>query len=384
MENHTTTNSIFEIIQQNNLQGMEQAMTILINEAMKLERSKHLQCEPFERSDNRLDYANGFKPKTVNTRLGALELKVPQTRNSNFYPNCLDKGMRSERALTISLAEMYVQGVSTRNVSKIVEQMCGFSVSSSQVSEAAKGIDEQITKWRERPLGHIKYLYVDARYEKVRYNGEVRDCAVLIALGIDKDGKRDVLGFDVSLSEAEVHWRDFFKSLMQRGMTGLKMVTSDSHSGLKAARQAVMPSVSWQRCQFHLQQNAREHISKKPLKQAIANDIRKIFNATDKIEADKYTQEIISKYEKNEPKFTKWLEENIHESLTVFSLELSEFNRKRLRTSNVLERLNQSIKKRTRVVRIFPNIESCSRLVGALLMEKSEEWLNSEPYISQA
>lgn len=384
MENHTTTNSIFEIIQQNNLQGMEQAMTILINEAMKLERSKHLQCEPFERSDNRLDYANGFKPKTVNTRLGALELEVPQTRNSNFYPNCLDKGMRSERALTISLAEMYVQGVSTRNVSKIVEQMCGFSVSSSQVSEAAKGIDEQITKWRERPLGHIKYLYVDARYEKVRYNGEVRDCAVLIALGIDKDGKRDVLGFDVSLSEAEVHWRDFFKSLMQRGMTGLKMVTSDSHSGLKAARQAVMPSVSWQRCQFHLQQNARDHISKKPLKQAIANDIRKIFNATDKIEADKYTQEIISKYEKNEPKFTKWLEENIHESLTVFSLELSEFNRKRLRTSNVLERLNQSIKKRTRVVRIFPNIESCSRLVGALLMEKSEEWLNSEPYISQA
>lgn len=384
MENHTTTSSIFEIIQQNNLQGMEQAMTILINEAMKLERSKHLQCEPFERSDSRLDYANGFKPKTVNTRLGALELKVPQTRSSNFYPNCLEKGLRSERALTISLAEMYVQGVSTRNVTKIVEQMCGFSVSSSQVSEAAKGIDEQISKWRERPLGHIEYLYVDARYEKVRYNDEVRDCAVLIALGIDKDGKRDILGFDVSLSEAEVHWRDFFKSLMQRGMTGLKMVTSDSHTGLKAARQAIMPSVSWQRCQFHLQQNAKDHISKKSLKKPIANDIRKIFNATDKVEADKYTQEIISKYEKNEPKFTKWLEENIHESLRVFSLELSDFNRKRLRTSNVLERLNQTIKKRTRVVKIFPNIESCSRLVGALLMEKSEEWLNSKPYISQA
>ncbi len=167
-------------------------------------------------------------------------------------------------------------------------------------------------------------------------------------------------------------------------MTGLKMVTSDSHTGLKAARQAIMPSVSWQRCQFHLQQNAKDHISKKSLKKPIANDIRKIFNATDKVEADKYTQEIISKYEKNEPKFTKWLEENIHESLRVFSLELSDFNRKRLRTSNVLERLNQTIKKRTRVVKIFPNIESCSRLVGALLMEKSEEWLNSKPYISQA
>ncbi len=208
MENNTATNSIFEIIQQNDLQGMEKAMTILINEAMQIERSKHLQCEPFELSDNRLDYANGFKPKTLNTRLGSLELEVPQTRISNFYPNCLEKGLRSERALTISLAEIYVQGVSTRNVTKIVEQMCGFSVSSSQVSEEAKEID--------------------------------------------KDGKRDVLGFDVSLSEAEVHWQYFFKSLMERGMTGLKMVTSNSHSGLKAAHQAVMQSVSWQKCQFHL------------------------------------------------------------------------------------------------------------------------------------
>ena len=181
----------------------------------------------------------------------------------------------------------------------------------------------------------------------------MRDCAVLIAIGIDQDGKRDMLDFDVSLSEAEVHWRSFLKSLMQLGLTGLKMVTSDAHSGLKSSMRAVIPSVAWQRCQFHLQKNASDHVSKKDLKKVVANDIKKIFNATDRAEADKYTQELILKYEKKEPKLTRWLEENIHEGLRVFGLGLSEFNRKCLRTNNVLERLNQTIKKRTRVAKIL-------------------------------
>lgn len=384
MENYTAYQNMFEIIQQNGLQGMDKAMTLLINEAMKIERSTHLGCQPYQRSEQRQDYANGFKPKTVNTRLGALKLDVPQTRNANFYPNCLEKGLRSERALTLALAEMYIQGVSTRNVTKIVEEMCGLEISSTQVSSATKLLDEQISAWRERPLSQVKYLYLDARYESVRYNNEVRDCAVLIAIGIDDKGCRDVLGFDVSLSEAEPHWRSFLQGLNERGMNGLELVVSDAHSGLKAARTAVMPSVPWQRCQFHFQQNAGHHVSKQELKSVIANEIRQIFNAPNKAEADRLGKLLVKKYEKTESKFSNWLELNLHQSLSVFGLDLSEFNRKRLRTTNMLERLNQTIKKRTRVAKIFPNIESCSRLVGALLMEQSEAWLDSKSYISQA
>lgn len=384
MENYTAYQNMFEIIQQNGLQGMDKAMTLLINEAMKIERSTHLGCQPYQRSEQRQDYANGFKPKTVNTRLGALKLDVPQTRNANFYPNCLEKGLRSERALTLALAEMYIQGVSTRNVTKIVEEMCGLEISSTQVSSATKLLDEQISAWRERPLSQVKYLYLDARYESVRYNNEVRDCAVLIAIGIDDKGCRDVLGFDVSLSEAEPHWRSFLQGLNERGMNGLELVVSDAHAGLKAARTAVMPSVPWQRCQFHFQQNAGHHVSKQELKSVIANEIRQIFNAPNKAEADRLGKLLVKKYEKTESKFSNWLELNLHQSLSVFGLDLSEFNRKRLRTTNMLERLNQTIKKRTRVAKIFPNIESCSRLVGALLMEQSEAWLDSKSYISQA
>lgn len=384
MENYTAYQNMFEIIQQNGLQGMDKAMTLLINEAMKIERSTHLGCQPYQRSEQRQDYANGFKPKTVNTRLGSLKLDVPQTRNANFYPNCLEKGLRSERALTLALAEMYIQGVSTRNVTKIVEEMCGLEISSTQVSSATKLLDEQISVWRERPLSQVKYLYLDAGYESVRYNNEVRDCAVLIAIGIDDKGCRDVLGFDVSLSEAKPHWRSFLQGLNERGMNGLELVVSDAHAGLKAARTAVMPSVPWQRCQFHFQQNAGHHVSKQELKSVIANEIRQIFNAPNKAEADRLGKLLVKKYEKTESKFSNWLELNLHQSLSVFGLDLSEFNRKRLRTTNMLERLNQTIKKRTRVAKIFPNIESCSRLVGALLMEQSEAWLDSKSYISQA
>jgi putative transposase len=384
MKNFTPNEQIFELIQQNGIESMAQVMTLLFNEVMKVERAQHLNADLFERNEARMGYANGYKNKTIQTRAGDLNLSVPQTRDSDFYPNCLEKGLRSERALNLALAQMYVQGVSTRNVSKVVEQMCGTQVSSTQVSRVAQLLDEPIEAWRQSALGKIKYLYLDARYESVRQAGQVVDSAVLIALGIDEQGQRQVLGFSVSLSEAEVHWRTLLQSLVSRGLHGLELIISDAHTGLKAAKQAVFPSVPWQRCQFHFQQNAGHYVKKQDNKAKVAQDIRQIFNAPNREEADRLTQKLIEHYQKEEPALSQWVEENIHESLSVFGINVSEYNRKRLRTTNMLERLNQQLKKRTKVAKIFPSVESCERLIGALLIEQSEEWLGSnKPYISK-
>ncbi len=249
-----------ELLKDNGFDALAEAVTVLLNTAMVAERSEYLGARPYERSDQRSGYANGFKDKTVETRLGALPLKVPQTRDCEFYPQSLEKGLRSERALLLSIAEMYVQGVSTRRVKKIVEELCGMDVSSTQVSRAASELDKLLSAWRERELGGYRYIVLDARYEKVRQGGQVLDAAVLIACGVDANGRRDVLGCSVSLSEAEVHWRAFLSSLKDRGLYGIEFIVSDAHEGLKAARKAVFPSVPWQRCQFHLQQNAGQYV----------------------------------------------------------------------------------------------------------------------------
>ena len=257
-------NQAVQLLAEHGFEGMANAMQILFNEAMKIERSEYLNAQPYQRTEDRRSYANGFKDKTVNSRLGKLELHVPQTRDSEFYPSALERGERSERALKLAVAEMYVQGVSTRKVAKITAELCGLDVTSMQVSRAATLLDEELAIWRNRPLSQVEYLILDARYEKVRIDGSVRDCAVLIAIGVLPSGNRSVLGVSVSLSEAEVHWREFLSSLKKRGMHGVKFVVSDAHEGLKAARKAIMPSVPWQRCQFHLMQkrNAPCHQSR--------------------------------------------------------------------------------------------------------------------------
>lgn len=232
---------------------------VLLNAAMLIERQKHLGAAPHERTEERTGHANGYKDKTLNTRLGQITVAVPQVREVNgqgggFYPQSLERGTRSERALKLALAEMYVQGVSTRKVAAITEQLCGFSVSSTQVSQAAKELDQTLEAWRQRPLAACPYVYLDARYERVRQSGLVQKAAVLVAVGVDEAGKRCVLGVSVALSEHEVHWRSFLQSLVSRGLCGVRLVISDAHEGLKAARLAVFGGVPWQRCQFHLQQ----------------------------------------------------------------------------------------------------------------------------------
>lgn len=379
-DENSLNQGILELFANEGLDGMSKAVKILLNAAMLLEREKYLCAAPHERTEERRGYANGFKPKTINSRIGQLELAIPQTRDSQFYPNSLEKGLRSERALKSALAEMYLQGVSTRKVAKITEELCGFSVSSTQVSNATKLLDEELEQWRNRTLGCFKYLILDARYEKVRHGGSVIDCAVLIAIGIDASGRRQVLGVSVSLSEAEVHWRDFLKRLQQRGLHGIELITSDSHTGLKAALRTVFPGVKWQRCQFHLQQNAQSYAPRQDMKSDVAQEIRRIFNCGDRPEANRLLNLAVEHYSKTAPKLSEWMEINIPEGLTVF--ELPEPHRKRMRTSNSLERVNKEIKRRTRVATIFPNEASCLRLVSAILMEVSEEWETGKAYLS--
>ena len=275
---------------------------------------------------------------------------------------------------------MYVQGVSTRKVSAIVEQLCGTSVSSAQVSACAAKLDAELTLWRERRLGETPYVYLDARYEKVRHGGHSIDCAVLIALGIGTDGKRSILGVSVALSEAEVHWRQFLTTLQLRGLTGIQLLASDDHAGLRAARAAVFPSIPWQRCQFHLQQNAQAHVPRLDQRAAVAEAIRSVFLSPDLPSAQRRLKEVIALYAASAPKLAAWMEENLPQGFSVFAFPVA--HRKRLRTTNPLERVNQEIKRRTRVARVFPNEASLLRLVSALLAETSEDWETGKIYLS--
>jgi transposase-like protein len=356
-------------------------MRLLFNEAMKLERSAVLCARPYERTPLRRGQANGFKPKTVETRLGPLELRVPQTRGVPFYPTALERGQRSERALKLAIAEMYVQGVTTRKVTAVMEQLCGLEVTSSQVSRAVQALDAELQSWRERPLGEIPYLLLDARYEKVRVNGVVVSCSLLIAVGITPQGRRTILGVSVSLSEAEVHWRDFLAGLQTRGLHGVKLIVSDDHAGLRAALTARLAGVKWQRCQFHLAKNLLDYIPPNVSQEEASSELRGVFNAPNRTEADRLLELMVRKYQAVAPKLAAWLEVNVPEGLTVFDFPVE--HRRRLRTNNGLERLNREIKRRTRVATLFPNEASLLRLATAVLMETDEEWQSEKRYLTQ-
>jgi putative transposase len=280
----------------------------------------------------------------------------------------------------LAMAEMYVQGVSTRKVSKIIEELCGHQVSSAQVSACTAKLDVELQLWRERPLGNFPYLIFDARYEKVRHAGLLVDCAMLIAMGIGTDGKRTILGVSVALSEAEVHWRDFFSSLVARGLHGSTFIVSDAHPGMAAARQAVFPSVPWQRCQFHLQQNAQAYVPRLDMRTSVAADIRSIFTCPDLPSAQARLKERVLFYSKSAPKLASWMEHNLPQGFTIYSLP--EPHHRRMRTSNAIERVNQELKRRTRVASLFPNEASLLRLASALLCELSDTWLTGKIYLN--
>lgn len=364
-----------EVIAEGGLEGIGKAIQILINAAMVAEREKYLRAAPHERTEERVSQANGFKPKTMKTRVGELEFRVPQTRDGLFYPNSLEKGARSERALRLAIAEMYIQGVSTRKVAAVTQYLAGMDVSSSTVSKATAELDETLSAWRERPLGTFTYMFLDARYEKVRHGGAIVHSGVLIAVGVQEDGRRDVLGVSVALSEAEPHWRKFLQSLKERGLSGVKLAISDAHAGLKAALTSVFPLVPWQRCQVHLQRDALGRVPRAAMKSEVTADIRAVFNAYDREAADQLVDKIAAKWRKKAPLLADWMLANLEDGLTAF--DFPERHRQRIRTTNVVERLNRELKRRSRVVSIFPNESSLLRLVTAMLAETSEEWLNT-------
>ena len=380
--NNIVLDQLVELINHHGgIDAISQAVGVLMNHAMVIERADALGAEPYQRSEQRRGHANGFKPKTLRTRLGEVPVKVPQVRGDvDFYPTALDKGPQTERALHLAVAEMYIQGVSTRRVEPILQQLVGHGISSTSVSNAAAELDETLAAWRDRPLDGqpCPYLILDARYEKARIDGVVRDVAVLIAIGVLADGHRSVLGVSVSLSEAEVHWREFLQSLTRRGLHGLTMISSDDHKGLAAARKAVLGSVPWQRCQFHLQQNAQAYVPRKDMQADVHETIRDVFNAPDLQKAEQRLADAVERYRKNAPDLSAWMEENLPEGLSVFALPKT--HRRYLRTSNWLENLNGKIKKRTAVVGLFPSTDSILRLVSAVLRETDERWLSGRRY----
>lgn len=367
---------VMEVLLSEGSSGMARMFGVILNEAMKIEREAALGAGRYERNEVRQGYANGYKERTLQTRSGPVLIEIPQVRGISFYPSSLEKGCRSEKALKLAIAQMYVEGVSTRKVSDITEKLCGFEVSASQVSRCAALLDEELTKFKERPLGEFPYVFLDARYEKCRITRQVIDVAVLVAIGVNSQGCREVLGVSVELSEAEVHWRNFLQSLQRRGLCGIKMIISDDHSGMGAASKAVFPTVVYQRCQFHFAQNAQSYSPTKAMKPEIADAIRSIFQSSSRESSLEKVRSIAIDFATKAPKFVEWLEENVHQCLNVY--QEPEHLRKKLRTVNPLELLNREIKRRTRVVRIFPNEQSLLRLVTAVLVEIHDDWVGSQ------
>jgi len=282
-------------------QGLPRIAEMLLNAAMCFERSNHLNADPYERAQARTGHANGFKPRSLQTAIGELNLALPQVRGCTepFRTSLLESGSRTDRSLKAAIAEMYLQGVSTRRVSKVLEELCGLDITSTQVSRLTADLDTEFNLWRNRPLPEIAHLILDATYIKVRLNGSVRDCAALIAIGVRRDdSKRMILGVSCSLSEAEPHWRDFIHSLKQRGIGIPDSVTSDAHEGLKAALRATLNASPWQRCQFHLQQNAQAYVPSLAMRAGVARDIRSVFDSSDLPQAEARLAEIVEKKQK--------------------------------------------------------------------------------------
>lgn len=379
--NDNKLDAVMELLIENGFEGFADVLRILLNETMKIERNEALGAQLYQRTDTRRGYANGYKPKTVNTRIGKLRVDVPQVRGEvDFYPSSLERGCRSERALKLAIAEMYVKGISTRKVTDVLEKMCGLDISSTQVSRVAKTFDEQLNRWRNRLLREYPYLVLDAHYEKVRKYGSVLPCAVFTAIGVDADGRREILGVSVSLSKAETHWRQFLKSLKKRGLSGVRFIVSDDHDGLEAALNAEFTGVIWQRCQCHLQRNAVKYVPKVSMRSHVAEDLYDIFNAKNLTCAEERLQKCVAKYSKSSLQLADWIEENIPEGLVVFALP-SQHRRRMRTTKNMLERLHEEIKRRIRVARLFPNEDSLLRLVSAIEMEISEDWIAGKRYL---
>lgn len=354
-------------------------VTKLIQDVLEAEMDEALQAAKSERNDSRLGYRSGYYGRSLITRVGKLELRVPQDRQGRFSTVVFERYQRSEKALVATLAEMYIQGVSTRKVKAITEELCGHQFSASAVSEIVKRLDEQLKEFAERHLEEaFPYLIVDARYEKVREGGAIRSRAVHIAIGIDWEGRRQVLAIELSNRESANSWKDFLKSLRERGLHGVEFVVSDDHQGLRKAIAEVLPEALWQRCYVHFLRNAIDYLPRKADDDCL-KELRWLYDRRDIEEARKDLANWLKRWQTKYPKLCSWVEENIEETFSFYQLPMG--HHKHMKSTNMIERLNEEIKRRTRVVRIFPNNESCLRLIRALGAEMHENWIEAPRYL---
>jgi len=354
-----------------------------VQRLLEYEISEHLQAGPYERTDARKGHRNGYKPRNLNTRVGTLELRIPQDREGTFKTEVFDRYQRSEKALVVGLMEMYLEGVSTRKVTEVTEALCGTGFSKSTVSRLAGELDTDLAAWRDRRLDDVAYPYlvIDARYEHVRIAGQVTSQGVLIVKGVREDGRRELLAVDVADTESEATYDELFRRLKERGLHGVQLVTSDDHRGLVAAIQRHFQGAAWQRCHVHFLRNAQGKVAKRHRK-ALSSDLKAVYAAPSKAWALELARDVVERWRGSHPAVARWLEDGIESTLSYFAFP--EAHWRRIRSTNGLERFNQEIKRRTRVVRIFPNRESCLRLVTALCVEQSEEWLSGKRYLDMS
>ena len=358
----------------------------VLQELLEAEMTEHVGAAPYERAENRTGHRNGHKPRTLRTRVGTLNLAVPQDREGTFSTRLFSRYQRNEKALVLALMEMYVEGVSTRKVKDVTEALCGTSFSKSLVSSLAGRLDAELEAWRTRRLEAeaYPYLFVDARYEKARVGHRIVSQGVLIVSGVRApDGLREIIAVEVADTESEASYHELFRSLKGRGLSGVELVVSDDHEGLKAAIFRHFQGASWQRCQVHYARNLLGMVSFAKRKD-LAADLRAIFAATSREQALGMASAVARRWrEKGSEKVGEHLEEHLEEHVEecLTCLAFPESHRRRIRTTNGPERLNQEIKRRTRVVRIFPNREACLRLVSALAVEQSEEWVTGRRYL---
>ncbi len=351
-----------------------------VQQVLEAEMTAHIGAERYERGEERRGHRNGYKPRELRTRVGTLSLLVPQDREGTFSTQLFARYQRNEKALVLALMEMYVEGVSTRKVAEITEALCGTSFSKSLVSALAGRLDGELGAWRSRPLGasSYPYLYVDARYEHVRVDGRVVSQGVLIVSGVRGDGKREILSVDVGDTESEATYQELFRSLKARGLSGVELVVSDEHKGLVAAINRHFQGAAHQRCQVHYTRNLTGMVAYAK-RAGLAAGLREVYDAPDEQRARERARQLADSWQGSHPKVAAHVDEHIEECLSVFGFPPE--HRRRIRTTNGLERLNQEIKRRSAVVRVWPNREACLRLVTALCAEQSEEWVSGPRYL---
>jgi putative transposase len=347
---------------------------------LEVEMEECLQAGKHERSAERLGYRSGYYRRRLITRVGTMVLRVPQDRAGQFSTQVFEQYQRSEKALVAALAQMYVQGVSTRKVAAITEELCGHQFSASSISTITARLDQQLEEFSRRPLSQeFPYVVVDARYERVREGGVIVSRAILIALGVDWEGRRQVLAVEYANRESQSSWREFLLQLKGRGLQGAQFVVSDDHPGLKAAIREVLPGIWWQRCYVHFLRNALDYLPRKADDDCL-QELRWMYERRDVEEARRDLKLWLEKWSSKYPKLCAWAEANIEETWTFYRLPLA--HHKHLKSTNLLERFNQEIKRRTLVVRIFPDEASCLRLVRAIASEQHEEWMEGSRYLN--